>query len=443
VRRWLALGGIRELPPVPRLLVLTQLAFNVGFYLVLPFLAGHLGGDLGLTGAVVGLVLGVRTFSQQGLFVLGGVLADRYGIRPIVLAGCAVRVAGFLVLGFATDLATVLAGVVLTGAAAALFSPAVESALAREGARSEAAGGVPRSRLLAMFAVAGEVGAVTGPVLGALLLLAGFRATCLAAAGVFVLILVLHARLLPREPGAHAAEPVGEGLRRVRGHPRFLAFAAAYSVGLLAYNQLYLALPAELARVGGTEVLGGLFALASAQVVLGQLAVTRYARRLGSRRALTSGFAVTALAFAAVPVLAVRSLVPAVLLVVLLTLGQMLILPVAGDVAARLAGERHLGAHLGVLATAGGLAVLIGSPVVGGLLELTRAGAWAALALAAAGAAVAMWRLIPASPAAVRVGGGPRPGSRGGGGGGGAPGAGAGAPPSGWAYWNVTGTKRS
>ncbi|MDQ4117781.1 MAG: MFS transporter, partial [Actinomycetota bacterium] len=72
-----------------RLLVLTQLAFNVGFYMVLPYLATHLAEDLGLAAALVGLVLGLRTFSQQGMFVVGGTLADRYGAKPVVLAGCA------------------------------------------------------------------------------------------------------------------------------------------------------------------------------------------------------------------------------------------------------------------------------------------------------------------------------------------------------------------
>ena len=408
IRRWSVLGGFGELSPVARLLVLTQLAFNVGFFLVLPFLAGHLSDDLGLAGATVGLVLGVRTFSQQGLFVLGGALADRYGTRPLVLTGCAIRVAGFLVLGYAGDLATVLAGVVLTGVAAALFSPAVEAALAREGARGEAVAGPARSRLLAMFAVAGEIGAVTGPVLGTILLSAGFRITCLTAAVVFMLILVLHARLLPREPGAHAAEPPAEGIRPVLRHRRFLAFAAAYSAGCVAYNQLYLVLPAELERAGHQPALGWLFAVASAQVVLGQMAVTESARRFGARRALTGGFAVTALAFVAPAVAAAaggsRSLLPAVALVVLLTYGQMLITPIAGDIAARLAGEQHLGAHLGVVSTAGGLAVLIASTVAGGLLDLIPRGGliavvpWAVLAAVPTLAAAAMWWLLRCPP---------------------------------------------
>ena len=130
---WAPLVLFRRLPGVPRLLLLSQLAFNVGFYLVVPFLAVHLTEDLALAGGVVGLVLGVRTFSQQGLFFLGGGLADRFGIKPMVLLGCSIRITGFLVLAAASSLPGVLLGAVLVGFAAALFSPAVEAALADQG----------------------------------------------------------------------------------------------------------------------------------------------------------------------------------------------------------------------------------------------------------------------------------------------------------------------
>ena len=43
------------------------------------FLALFLRDDMLLSGGLIGLILGLRTFSQQGMFILGGTLADRYG----------------------------------------------------------------------------------------------------------------------------------------------------------------------------------------------------------------------------------------------------------------------------------------------------------------------------------------------------------------------------
>src|SRR5690606_41395895 len=92
---------IFDLSGVARLLLCTQLAFNLVFYLVVPFLAVHLAKDLTMAGWAVGVVLGVRTFSQQGLFLVGGALADRFGTRPVVLAGCVVLKVGCLAVSVA------------------------------------------------------------------------------------------------------------------------------------------------------------------------------------------------------------------------------------------------------------------------------------------------------------------------------------------------------
>ena len=397
VRRWSLLTQFAQLPGIARLLLLTQLAFNVGFYLVVPFLAVHLSGDLAMAGWVVGLVLGVRTFSQQGLFVIGGALTDRFGIRPTVLTGCLLRIAGFVVLAAAEDLGTVLAGTVLIGFAGALFSPAVESALAAQGAVLEEGGIITRTELFGLFAVCGEIGAVTGPLLGATLLGVDFGLTCAAAAAVFALIFVAHACWLPR--GAREQRrPLLAGWSDIARNRTFLVFAAAYSAYLLSYNQLYLALPVELERVGAESALGWMFALAAAMVVVGQLPLARWARtRLGATRALPLGFGLLSLAFAVVaagapwtPPAGSLALAPAVAFVVLLTLGQMLAVPVAQDLVPRVAREAHLGSYYGFLSSAGGLAVLVGSGAAGGLLDL---------AAQPAAAAAVPWLFLAALPA--------------------------------------------
>ncbi|GAA4694542.1 MFS transporter [Pseudonocardia yuanmonensis] len=367
---------------------------------VLPYLATHLAEDLALAGGVVGLVLGLRTFSQQGLFVVGGALADRWGAKPVVLTGCGLRVAGFVLLGVATALPGVLAGALLTGFAAALFSPAVESSLAREAGALEEVGGVARADVFAMFAVSGQIGSVVGPLVGTALLLVDFRLACLVAGGAFVLILAAHAAWLPHRPAPHAGEPILAGWAEVLANRRFLAFAAGYSGYLLCYNQLYLALPAELTRAtGGQGALGWLFVLASVMVSVGQLPVTRWARRRGGLRPLVLGFVLMTAAFAVVAVAVAAlppALWPAVAFVVLLTAGQMLAVPIAQDLVPRLAAERRLGAHFGVLSSAGGLAVLVGSTGAGALLDPAVAPpvvAWVVLAAVPLLSAVVIGRL--------------------------------------------------
>ncbi|MFF6782924.1 MFS transporter [Streptomyces sp. NPDC012510] len=383
-------GTWARLNPLLRLLILTQLAFNVGFFAVLPFLAEHLGTAMGMAGWMIGFVLGLRTFSQQGLFVVGGALADRYGVRPVVLAGCVLRIAGFAWLGHADADWSVIGSVLLIGFAAALFSPAVESEVARQAVAWEESGNGPRTSILALFTVAGQAGAFVGPLIGALLLAADFRVVCLAGAGVFVLVLAGHVWLLPQHiPGRRRVEMKGGagGLLRNR---RFLALCCAYGAYLLAYNQLYLLLPDEVERATGSQTaLAWLFGLSSLLVVTAQLPVTRWAAgRLDPRGSMAGGLSLIAAGFLVVAVArpaawtGYAGLLPAAGFVVLLTLGQMLVAPAARAWVPDLAAEGRLGLYTGALSSVSGLIVLLGSAGTGSLMDagLPAAVPWLVLA---------------------------------------------------------------
>jgi MFS family permease len=389
-RAAVALSRTTRLSPLLRLLILTQLAFNIGFFAVLPFLAEHLGQAVGMAGWLVGFVLGLRTFSQQGLFVVGGALADRYGVRPVVLAGCVLRIAGFGWLGYAEQTWAVIGAVLLIGFAAALFSPAVESEVARQAVVHEEAGGGPRTRVLALFTVAGQAGAFVGPLLGALLLSVDFRAVCLAGAGIFVLVLAGHMWLLPQHiPGRQRVQLRGGAGTLIRNR-RFLALCCAYGAYLLAYNQLYLALPDEVERATGSQsALAWLFALSSLLVVAAQLPVTGWVgSRLSLRRSMSAGLLLIGAGFAVVALArpadwtGTAGLLPSAAFVVLLTFGQMLVAPVARAWVPDLTEEGRLGLYTGALSSVSGLIVLIGSSVTGALLDsgLPPAVPWLALA---------------------------------------------------------------
>jgi len=156
-----------------------------------------------------------------------------------------------------------------------------------------------------------------------------------------------------------------------------VAFIIAWSSWLLSYNQLYLALPVEIQRAGGSEKdLGPLFMLASALVILFQLPLARVARRVGAIRVLPVGFLLISASFLSVALFAPSEpatgwlrLLPAACFVTLLTTGQMLLVPAGKDVVPWFASESTLGAHYGALATAGGCAVLAGNLLLGDLLD--------------------------------------------------------------------------
>ncbi|WP_143673400.1 MFS transporter, partial [Streptomyces griseiscabiei] len=181
---------IRRFPFAVRLLLVNQLGVNIGFYLLIPYLATHLTENLGMSAAVVGIVLGVRNLSQQGLFIIGGSASDRLGARGVIIAGCALRTLGFALFALGDGLPVLLAASVLSGLAGALFNPAVRAYLAQEA-------GERKAEAFALFNVFATTGALIGPLLGSALLLVDFRTSALAAAGIFAVLTVAQALVLP------------------------------------------------------------------------------------------------------------------------------------------------------------------------------------------------------------------------------------------------------
>lgn len=371
----------------------TQLMFNVGFFAVVPFLALVMTDDFGLTAAVVGLVLGVRTFAQQGMFLVGGVLADRFGVRRTILTGCAVRVLGFATLALslltpAPQLALFVAGTVLTGLGGALFSPGVNILVADAEQRRAPAGARHRASLFAWLSVAGEFGAVLGPLVGAALLGWGFVVVALAGAALFVLIGVFLAFALPRRTPASTERGIHGRWWSLRDR-RFVAFSALHAADLLAFNQLYLALPLQLARAeAGPAVVAAMFAWVSALTLVLQLPVSRWCHRVGAARALRVGYGLSAAGFDVIAASAVVPLDPTGRIVAvfaaagLVILGHLTTNPTAQGLVPRFAGTLPTGSFFGLLSTCGGVVVLIGNVAVGALLGWTAApfAAWVMLA---------------------------------------------------------------
>lgn len=416
-----------------RTLLGAQLVFNLGFYAVIPFLAGTMGEDYGLDALAVGLVLGARTFSQQGMFLLGGLLADRWGARRAILAGCLVRISGYAVLAAASDVNLFLLGAVLTGAGGALFSPALESQLSQadHAGDNRPAGEKTGGRsVFVWLSITGETGALLGPLLGAFLLGWGFDAALALGIGIFSAVTVLlwfrlpagTPRRLPKtgRPGPETSRNGQPGALACLKNRRFVLFCLLAGANMLAYNQLYFAVPLELGRRGlDASWLGMLFLLASVLTLALQLPVSAAGQRLGPGRALSAGFVLLGAAFAAAalgsgaPGPSGHSIAPLAGTIVLLILGHMLLtptilslipqfLPPEGPVSGR-------GAYYGLAASCGGVLVLAGNAVTGQLMDLTDrlswwpGTPWLPLGLLAFLAAAALPRVLPAGPGPGRV----------------------------------------
>jgi len=257
-----------------RLLMVNQFGINLGFYMLMPYLATYLAGPLGLAAWAVGLVLGVRNFSQQGMFIVGGTLADRLGYKPLIVAGCVLRTAGFGLLVVADSLPAVLIASAATGFAGALFNPAVRAYLAADS-------GARRVEAFALFNVFYQAGILAGPLVGLALMMLDFRVTAAAAAVVFAVLTVAQLFALPQHSGDAPTEKTSvlADWRTVIANRSFLLFALAMTGSYVLSFQVYLALPLHAGLIAPQQqstVVAAVFVVSGLVAVLGQLRITRW-----------------------------------------------------------------------------------------------------------------------------------------------------------------------
>ncbi|MFJ1612112.1 MULTISPECIES: MFS transporter [unclassified Streptomyces] len=399
----------RSFSPAVRLLMVNQFAINLAFYMLMPYLAAHLAGQLGLAAWAVGLVLGVRNFSQQGMFLIGGTIADRFGYKAPIMVGCLLRTGGFALLGWVDSVPALVAASAATGFAGALFNPAVRAYLAAEA-------GERRVDAFAAFNVYYQAGMLLGPVVGLALLAADFRLVCTVAATIFAALTVLQGRALPARRATAAKDGGGAGgvlaqWRQVVANRPFLLFSLAMIGSYVLTFQVYLALPmAAGAALGadGTKATSGLFVLSAAVAVAGQLRLTAWAKARWSRpQAMVRGLAAMGLAFTPLALAQAAGTgmwqTPAELAalataVVLLAAGGAVVYPLEMDTVVALSGNRLVATHYGLYNTVSGLGITLGNLATGALWDFAAAHhalwlTWAVLTATGLGCAGAVYGL--------------------------------------------------
>ncbi|TEA03465.1 Multidrug resistance protein MdtH [Mycobacteroides salmoniphilum] len=362
-----------------QILMVNQFAINVGFYMLMPYLAGYLAGPLGLAAWMVGLVLGVRNFSQQGMFLVGGTLADRFGYKPLIVAGCLLRVAGFLMLAFVGSLPAILIASAATGFAGALFNPAVRAYLAADS-------GERRVEAFAVFNVFYQAGILFGPIVGLALTAWDFRITCAVAAAVFAVLTVIQLMALPPNGVEQDVDrqPVLADWRSVVSNKAFLLFSGAMIGSYVLTFQVYLALPFQAAlltsdKKSETVLVTSIFVVSGLVAIAGQVRLTGWlSARFGPSRSLVLGMLVIAAAFVPlmlVPTAAagsVTAIAALLLTAALLAVGTIATFPFEMDTVVRLAGNRLVATHYGLYNTIVGVGILAGNLLTGSIFGYTQ-----------------------------------------------------------------------
>ncbi len=220
----------------PRLKFFLVSAFllPLGSFMVLPFMSVFLRQRLGFSMSVVGLVIGAASLVQFSGGMVGGVVAERAGLRRTMLAGLTVRAGGFLLFALSPGApALAVAALLLTAAGDALYTPANKAYVVRE------AGPDRRPLVLSLTNSAMNSGMAVGPLISGLFIMTAPVPVFAGVTVVFTGVAVAHAVLLtPDRPEARVPRERREVLARALLKPPMLVAGCGTYVYMFFQNYL-------------------------------------------------------------------------------------------------------------------------------------------------------------------------------------------------------------
>ncbi len=227
-------------------LLLDNLLVVLGFFVVFPLISIRFVDQLGWAALIVGIALGLRQLLQQGLGIFGGAVADRFGAKPMIVAGMLLRAAGFATMAMADAPWILWFSCALSALGGTLFDPP-RTALVIKLTRPH-----ERGRFFSLLMMQDSAGAVVGALIGSWLLQYDFHFVCWVGAAIFVLAAGWNAWLLPAYRISTVRVPMKEGMLRVVRDRRFLTYVLTLTGYYMLAVQVMLMLPIMVNEIAGS-----------------------------------------------------------------------------------------------------------------------------------------------------------------------------------------------
>lgn len=337
---------------------------NMSFYMMSPFLAVYVSDTMELGVVAAGIVLMVTAISQKGLMFLAGIAADRYGHRMALLGGLALRVAGFVWYALAANMATLIPAAALSGLGAALFTPAVRSAIATLAPPEK------RTMAFALRNLFNNAGTAIGPMLGGFLVRVSMKLVFLVSASIYAIMLlvfmIFFKKIITLQSDSVSLRQL---MTSTLSNYRFILLTLL-NIGVeILYAQLIMALPLKAAgMVANNGQIGSLLTTNGLTILILQypaILVTNFLRPLST---ITTGTLLMTVGLASV------ALAPTfqwlLVCVIVFSIGEMLVLPTMNTVVADLGRNGNIGTLYGFFMMSSGIGGSLGNYLGGWAIAL-------------------------------------------------------------------------
>ncbi|MCK6540564.1 MAG: MFS transporter [Anaerolineales bacterium] len=359
-----------EFPRLFWVVVVVSFIDRIGGTLLFPFFALYITQKFNVGMTQAGILLGMSSLFGLIGSTVGGALTDKFGRKQLILFGLVFSAISTLTFGLVNDLNALYPLMVVVGLLSSVAHPAHDAMIADilpEKQRQEGFG---------ILRVVGNLSWIIGPTIGGFVANINFFYLFVIDAVISCAVAAIIFRAIPEtKPEVHAhaeSESLWQtviGYRVVLKDLAFMAFMVAGMLMLIVYQQMYGTLSVYLRDNHGVNPSGYGFLMTTSAitVVLFQFWVSRLIKRRPPFLMMAFGTVFYMIGFALFGVVTLYVLFA--LNIVIITIGEMIVVPTGQAIATNFAPETMRGRYMAIFGLSWAIPSTIGPGAAGYVLD--------------------------------------------------------------------------
>ncbi len=359
-----------EFPHLFWIVVTVSFIDGIGGTLLFPFFALYITQKFGVGMTQAGILLGLSALFGLIGSMVGGALTDKFGRKQLILFGLIFSAISTLGFGFVNKFALLFPLVIVVGLLSSVAQPAHQAMIADilpEKQRQEGFG---------ILRVVGNLAWIIGPTIGGFLANINFFYLFVIDSIISCLVAVIIYRVIPEtKPEPHAHEKSESLLKTITGYrfvardTAFMSFIVANILMMLVYQQMYGSLSVYLRDNHGInpQGYGFLMTTSAITVVLFQFWLTRLIKHRPPFLMMAFGTIFYVIGFVLFGI--VTTYVLFALNIVIITIGEMIVVPTSQALVAGFAPEKMRGRYMAVAGLSWAIPSTIGPGAAGYILD--------------------------------------------------------------------------
>lgn len=359
-----------EFPRLFWIVVAISFIDRIGNTLLFPFFALYITQKFGVGMTQAGILLGMSSLFGLIGSTIGGALTDKFGRKQLILFGLVFSAVSSLSLGLVDSLSAMYPLMIFVGLLSSVSHPAHDAMIA------DILPDKQRQEGFGILRVVGNLSWIIGPTIGGFLANINFFYLFLIDAVISCIVAAIIFRAIPEtkpEPHAHAESETllqtVAGYRIVFRDLAYMAFMLAGMLMLVVYQQMYGTLSVYLRDNHGISPSGYGFLMTTSAitVILFQFWVTRVIKHRPPFLMMALGTFFYMIGFTLFGVVAAYYLFA--LNIVIITIGEMIVMPTSQALAANFAPSAMRGRYMAIFGLSWAIPSTVGPGAAGYILD--------------------------------------------------------------------------